>query len=322
MVRVTVGASAGRSGDRRGPALVHWLPHLPAHDPDRPRTAPRCRRGCHPLAHHEGHGPLAPVEGHGLAHTVAAAGTAQGPADVLLVGPGVEDPGLHELPVGNLADRAPPHLIELRPRAWPEGLEPSVGGLRRTRPAPRRPGTRPAGRRPTPRSTRRRRCGHGRGPRSSGGGGGSPSNSRSMPMRWESWSLTVHPGQSVGRSHWAALTCSQASTSDTHTSVMWSTTASLLAGARMGSPSSIASTAGGPAVEVAGRPSGQPGRLASMASITSGASGSTMGRNRCTISPVGDTRNFSKFHWMSPASPSASGNGDQLLVDRDGGRRR
>ena len=44
-----------------------------------------------------------------------------------------------------------------------------------------------------------------------------------------------------------------------------------------------------------------------MASITSGASGSTMGRKRWTISPVGETRNFSKFHWMSPASPSASG---------------
>ena len=53
-----------------------------------------------------------------------------------------------------------------------------------------------------------------------------------------------------------------------------------------------------------------------MASITSGASGSTMGLNRFTISPVGDTRNFSKFHWMSPASPSRVGERDQLLVDR------
>ena len=32
-----------------------------------------------------------------------------------------------------------------------------------------------------------------------------------------------------------------------------------------------------------------------------------MGRNRWTISPSGEMRNFSKFHWMSPASPSASG---------------
>ena len=45
-----------------------------------------------------------------------------------------------------------------------------------------------------------------------------------------------------------------------------------------------------------------------MASMTSGASGSTIGpepledRRR-----PADTRNFSKFHWMSPASPSASG---------------
>ena len=33
-------------------------------------------------------------------------------------------------------------------------------------------------------------------------------------------------------------------------------------------------------------------------------------------SPVPDTRNFSKFHVMSPAVPSASGVGRQLLVDR------
>ncbi len=119
--------------------------------------------------------------------------------------------------------------------------------------------------------------------------------------------MTVHPGQSVARSHWAVFIFSQAPTSDTHTSVMCSMTASLLAdGPRMRSPSSIASKrrwvgSKRPAV-------GQPGRFASMASITSGASGSTIGRNRFTISPVGDTRNFSKFHWMSPASPSASGN--------------
>jgi len=42
-----------------------------------------------------------------------------------------------------------------------------------------------------------------------------------------------------------------------------------------------------------------------MASTTSGDSGVTCGLNRATTSPVGDTRNFSKFHLMSPASPSA-----------------
>jgi hypothetical protein len=51
----------------------------------------------------------------------------------------------------------------------------------------------------------------------------------------------------------------------------------------------------------------QAGRLASMASMTSAASGATIGRNRATTSPLGATRNFSKFHWMSPALPSASG---------------
>ena len=42
-----------------------------------------------------------------------------------------------------------------------------------------------------------------------------------------------------------------------------------------------------------------------MAATSSGASGSTPGRKRRMV-PSGDTRNFSKFHWMSPASPSAS----------------
>ena len=49
------------------------------------------------------------------------------------------------------------------------------------------------------------------------------------------------------------------------------------------------------------------GRFASMASTTSGASGSVIGRKRATTSPPGATRNFSKFHWMSPALPSVSG---------------
>ena len=38
------------------------------------------------------------------------------------------------------------------------------------------------------------------------------------------------------------------------------------------------------------------GSTASMALMTSGASGSVRGRNRLTTSPSGATRNFSKFH--------------------------
>ena len=73
------------------------------------------------------------------------------------------------------------------------------------------------------------------------------------------------------------------------------------------------STPAGPA----SRPGGaQAGRLASIASTTSGASGSVAGRNRATTLPSGLTRNFSKFHWMSPASPSASASGGQLGVER------
>jgi hypothetical protein len=34
--------------------------------------------------------------------------------------------------------------------------------------------------------------------------------------------------------------------------------------------------------------------------------GRDSGRNRPAIVPSGAMRNFSKFHWMSPASPSAS----------------
>ncbi len=51
---------------------------------------------------------------------------------------------------------------------------------------------------------------------------------------------------------------------------------------------------------------GQPGSWASIAAMTSGASGSTWGAKRSTTSPVGEMRNFSKFQRMSPAVPSAS----------------
>ena len=44
-----------------------------------------------------------------------------------------------------------------------------------------------------------------------------------------------------------------------------------------------------------------------MAERTAGSSGVVRGRNRAATVPSGRTRNFSKFHWMSPTSPSASG---------------
>ena len=44
-----------------------------------------------------------------------------------------------------------------------------------------------------------------------------------------------------------------------------------------------------------------------MAATSSGSSGVTCGRNRASTVPSGPTRNFSKFHSTSPASPPASG---------------
>ena len=52
-----------------------------------------------------------------------------------------------------------------------------------------------------------------------------------------------------------------------------------------------------------------------MAPTRTGSSGVTRGRNRRTTSPSGEMRNFSKFHWMSPLSPSASAVGRELLVE-------
>lgn len=43
-----------------------------------------------------------------------------------------------------------------------------------------------------------------------------------------------------------------------------------------------------------------------MSATTSGDSGSVRGRMRAATSPCGEIRNFSKFHWTSPAAPSAS----------------
>ena len=145
----------------------------------------------------------APVERHRLSHPVATAGTAEGPSDVLLVGPGVEDSGLHELAVGDLAHRAPPHLVELGRGHGPQGVESSVGGVNELvqhlvagpAPAGGDPGL----------VQLAEGVGHVVGDHVRVAVGADPPAAvRSMPMRWESWSLTVHPGQSVGRSHWAA----------------------------------------------------------------------------------------------------------------------
>lgn len=50
---------------------------------------------------------------------------------------------------------------------------------------------------------------------------------------------------------------------------------------------------------------GQAGSRDSMAATSSSDSGSVRGRKRVT-SPSGESRNFSKFHCTSPASPAAS----------------
>src|SRR5205807_7073907 len=48
------------------------------------------------------------------------------------------------------------------------------------------------------------------------------------------------------------------------------------------------------------------GRTASIAATTSSESGVVVGRKRATTPPSGATKNFSKFHSTSPASPTAS----------------
>ncbi len=56
-----------------------------------------------------------------------------------------------------------------------------------------------------------------------------------------------------------------------------------------------AASSPGSSVTVQGR-AAYRGNTASMALMTSGASGSVRGRNRLTTAPSGATRNFSKFH--------------------------
>ena len=62
----------------------------------------------------------------------------------------------------------------------------------------------------------------------------------------------------------------------------------------------------------------------SIAETISGDSGSLRGRNLPIIARSGEIRNFSKFHWMSPASPGAWRRGERcaqgvpgLAVDVD-----
>jgi Protein involved in biosynthesis of mitomycin antibiotics/polyketide fumonisin len=76
---------------------------------------------------------------------------------------------------------------------------------------------------------------------------------------------------------------------------------------RRSSATSTASIRAGSCGAATDRPADQRGRFASMAETISVSSGSVIGRNRATTFPSGPTRNFSKFHWMSPASPAASG---------------
>jgi alkylation response protein AidB-like acyl-CoA dehydrogenase len=52
---------------------------------------------------------------------------------------------------------------------------------------------------------------------------------------------------------------------------------------------------------------GQMAKRGPSASISAGSSGSVIGRNRASTVPSGPSRNFSKFHWMSPVSPAPSG---------------
>ena len=71
----------------------------------------------------------------------------------------------------------------------------------------------------------------------------------------------------------------------------------------------------------AARPA-QPGRLASMASMTSGASGSTIGRNRWRIGAVRRHQELLEVPLDVTGLAVGVGNGGQLLVDRVAGRRR
>ena len=62
--------------------------------------------------------------------------------------------------------------------------------------------------------------------------------------------------------------------------------------------------------------SGQALTADSIAPTSAGSSGSTCGAKRATTSPSRPTRNFSKFHRMSPSTPSASAVVGELLVER------
>ncbi len=126
-----------------------------------------------------------------------------------------------------------------------------------------------------------------------------------MPTRCDRLSRTLHPGQSVGWSHWAGPRPSHAERIDAHTSASWSTT-----GSRSGR------RAGHSAYRRFVLQPDQAGRFASMASTTSGASGSIIGRNRCTHLARGRDEELLEVPLDVAGLALGVGMGHQLLVER------
>ena len=132
-------------------------------------------------------------------------GPGRGDTDVLLVHPRVHDPHVHELAVRDLSHRGSARSRRSAPRD-------TTGDRARRRaadvlgtPAGRRaPDERPARRHPRLVAGADLVLRRGAASASRGGGAGSPSSARSIPMRWDSTSRTVHPGHSEGRSHSAS----------------------------------------------------------------------------------------------------------------------
>ena len=214
-VREVVACSGPGPGTATCAALVHQDRHLPPEHTGDLEPDHRPVRRCHPLAHHIGHRPLTAVEHRRLAHPVATTRPAQCPADVLLVGPAVEDPAGDEVAVGHLALRAPSEDVEPLGRERSEFVDAPPGH------ADELGEHLVAGKPPSRLHPRFIQIGEGiadmvrqRGERS---GWRLPRSILSTPIRWATWSRTVHPGQSVGSSHWVGPSRSHAEASDVHT---------------------------------------------------------------------------------------------------------